>query len=415
MTKLRSLNSSLRHLSLTAVTDGLAKLEKQDRRDLEDRAARYKAMQSMVSEGGDLHEKSEAKISEGRKVAVLILTYNSASFLEDCLNSLEGQTFKNFETLVIDNGSTDGSPEVAERFPWVKILRNRGNLGFARGMNVGLRECLHDFEYLVLLNPDARVDSRWLSELVRVMEADNEIGVCTSLVFSYDGREVAHAGGCVLNLLLGIMGGYRPNEKQLLDKKVYKVFYASGSSIIIRSKLLREVGLFDPMYFGYYEDVDLCWRSWLRGYKVVCNPKSIAFHYESGSILSLQDFLLTESHKEKNIVATYYSNLGRASIFLLALPFLVFRPLFNIWFSLVFLRVSSRILFARLQGVKEFFRNIRYYSEKRRRVQVLRRKSDTEVFRENPGSLIKIRYFLRPIPSVLAVGHRQLMYKKWIR
>ncbi len=344
----------------------------------------------------------------------MMVTYNSAPFLLDCLNSVGGQTYKDFETFVIDNGSTDGSAELVEReFPSIKVIRNGKNLGFACGVNVGLRTCLHDFEYIVLLNPDARVDSNWLSELVKVMETDDRIGICTSLVFSYDGREVAHAGGCILNLLLGIMGGYRPTQRQLLEKKLYKVFYASGSSVIIRSKLLREVGLFDPTYFTYYEDVDLCWRGLLRGYRIVCNPRSIAYHYESGSMLSLRDLLTTESHKEKNILATYYSNLGTASLLLLALPFLVFRPLVNIWFSLLFLRASSKILFARLDGVKQFFRNMGYYSEKRRRVQALRKRSDTEILGENPGSPLKIRYFLRPIMSVLAVGHRQIMRKKW--
>jgi len=348
-----------------------------------------------------------------KRVAVLIVTYNSAPFLRDCLNSIAEQAYKDFETIIIDNGSTDGSAELVEReFPWVRVIRNSENLGFARGVNVGLQKCL-DRDYVVLLNPDTRVDSNWLAELVRVADGDDRIGVCTSLVFSYDGREIAHSGGCILNLPLGIMGGYRPNEEQLRERRPFKVFYASGSSIIIRSQLLREIGLFDQSYFAYYEDVDLCWRALLRGYRIVCNPRSIAYHYESGSMMALRDLLRTEYHKEKNILATYYTNLGLASLLLLTPLFLVLRPLVNIWFSLLLFRASSKILYSRLRGVGEFFRDMSYYAEKRRKVQAVRQRSDTQVFRENPGSPIKIGYFLRPIPSVLAIGHRHIMSKRW--
>ncbi len=104
--------------------------------------------------------------------------------------------------------------------------------------------------------------------------------------------------------------------------------------------------------------------------------------------------MTTESHKEKNLLATYFFNLGTPAMLLLAPAFLVFRPLVNLWFSLLFLRVNRGILAARLRGVKMFFQNVAYYSEKRRRVQALRRRSDTEVFRKNPGSLVKVRYFL---------------------
>src|SRR5512135_3557568 len=122
-------------------------------------------------------------------VSVIIVNYNGLSHLKECLDSLRGQTFRDFETILVDNASADNSAAfVKEHYPEVSIIENRENLGYGGGNNAGIRES--QGKYVVLLNNDTKVDPHWLQRLVETAEKDGTIGMCASKILNYYHRDI---------------------------------------------------------------------------------------------------------------------------------------------------------------------------------------------------------------------------------
>jgi len=128
------------------------------------------------------------------KVSVIIVNWNGKQHLEESLGSLSKQTFKAFETILVDNGSVDGSIELVEKnFPTVKIIRLNRNEGFCRGNNIGLQHARGDF--IALLNNDTLVDMNWLEELFKAMTKHYHVGICASCIVNYYSRDVLDTAG----------------------------------------------------------------------------------------------------------------------------------------------------------------------------------------------------------------------------
>jgi len=128
-------------------------------------------------------------------ISVVVLNYNGRQFLDDCLASIASQSYRDFEVIVVDNASTDGSIEhLGENYPWVRIVRNEKNLGFAGGTNAGIRQAKGEF--ILTLNNDTRADSRFLERLVEPMNAQANVGMSASKMLFPDGR-INSAGTCI--------------------------------------------------------------------------------------------------------------------------------------------------------------------------------------------------------------------------
>jgi len=225
-------------------------------------------------------------------VSIIIVTYNSAQTIEDCLISLSDQTFKNFEVILVDNNSKDGTVPIIEsmkshfHFP-IKTIYHEGNLGFAGGNNRALRYISQNCRYVALLNPDAKADSQWLQKLVMEMENNTEIGVCASKILTYDGKHIDSAGIGMPATLKGFNRGEGKDIKQYNCKEY--VFGACGCAAIYRKKLLDEIGFFDEDFFLIHEDVDICFRAHLAGWKVLFVPESKVYHKVKFSIGKMSD------------------------------------------------------------------------------------------------------------------------------
>lgn len=330
-------------------------------------------------------------------MAILIPNYNGKNLLEKCLKSILMQSYDNYKVFLIDNASTDGSAEFVQRnFPTVNVIKNNVNLGFG-AYNAVILLTIDEFDYIIFHTNDTIVDEDWLQELVFTMEKRTDVGLCNSLIVSSDGEKVEHAGGCIYNILGGVFGGYLVDfpVKDLSNIKkntVFPVFHGCVS-MIIRSSLLKETGFFDPTFFLHVSDVDLSWRVLLRGYKVVCNSKSIVYHYGSGTPRTKGLYLFIMNRIENNTLATYYKNLSlRYLVF-------IFIPLFLTRFciSLLSLQASREIFTAKIEGLKSFFDNYEYYHRLRKQVQHKRIKSDSEIFAQNPTQLIS---FASILPSI---------------
>lgn len=164
----------------------------------------------------------------------------------------------------------------------IVIIRNSSNLGFAKGNNIGAKYAAG--EYLIFLNNDTVVELTWLRELVTVMQADPKIGAAQSKLLALDHTErIFDSAGDFIDFY-GITLSRAAGEQDLGQyETIEEVFSARGACMIVRQSVLKEVGGFDPGFVLGYEDIDLCWRIRLRGYKVVYVPRSVVFHKGYGT------------------------------------------------------------------------------------------------------------------------------------
>jgi GT2 family glycosyltransferase len=216
------------------------------------------------------------------RVSVIILNWNGRHFLERCLESLEAQTFQDFEIVLVDNGSEDGSvPFLKEHFPQVRILLNRENTGFAAANNQAIRAT--DSEFIATLNNDTEVEPNWLEELVRAIETDERVGACASKMLFADQPGMINSTGIALDragIAWDRCGGEQddPNEKEVTE-----VFGACAGAALYRRAMLEEIGLFDEAFFAYLEDVDLAWRAQWADWKTLYVPTARVLHFHSGT------------------------------------------------------------------------------------------------------------------------------------
>lgn len=243
------------------------------------------------------------------KVAVVVPSWNGADLLPACLDSLLGQQDPPAEIIVVDNGSTDGSPELVERdYPGVVLLRQHTNLGFAGGVNVGIHHALaYDARYVALFNNDAVAQPGWLQALIDEAEAHPEAGMVTSRLVSGDGTTIDSTGDFYSWWGYPFPRGRgEPNEPTRYPE-AEEVFAASGGATLYRAEMLRQVGLFDEAFFAYYEDVDLSFRAQLAGWKVRYTPTAVAWHHQGSTSSRVAGF--HRFHTVKNFVFLYTKNM----------------------------------------------------------------------------------------------------------
>jgi len=203
------------------------------------------------------------------KISVIIVNYNGKKLLEKCLESLFKTDYNNFEVILVDNNSTDGSMEfVTKNYPKIIVIKLDSNKGFAEPNNIGAK--IAKGEYLLFLNNDTVTTTNFISEMIKVLEKDEKIAICQSLLLKPDGN-IDSSGDFIDKM------GIVYNSKTKTDE-IKEISSARGASMLIRKKIFDKLGGFDEKFFFSFEDVDLGWRSWILGYKVVIVPNSIVYH-----------------------------------------------------------------------------------------------------------------------------------------
>ncbi len=213
---------------------------------------------------------------------VIILNYNGAHFLPDCLDSLEGNTPEGCSVMVVDNGSTDGSLSLLEsRYPWVRVLATGKNLGFTGGNNAGVKAS--DSEIVALLNNDTRVAPDWLSNLLKPF-ADPGVGAVTSSMRRFgDLLTMDSAGGCMDALAYSRDRGR--GDPALNWSVSDEILFPCGGAMAVRRAALEEPDrVFWNELFIYSEDMDLGISLWRRGWRVVYQPSAMVEHHFSGTM-----------------------------------------------------------------------------------------------------------------------------------
>lgn len=215
------------------------------------------------------------------RVTVIIPTYNGAALLAGCLTALAAQTYRDFGTLVVDDGSTDGTPAMlAGRFPEARVLALGRNVGLAAAVNRAIDASAGEF--VALLNNDAEPEPGWLAALVAAAERHPAAGAVASRLRLYDRRDHLHSAGDFYTItgLPGNRGVWQP-DGPAYDREEEVWAACAGAALYRRAALdaVRERGqIFDESLFMYCEDVDLGWRLRLRGYGCVYAPGAIVYH-----------------------------------------------------------------------------------------------------------------------------------------
>ncbi len=310
-------------------------------------------------------------------VSVIIVNWNGKRFLQDCFISLEKQVFQDFETILVDNGSSDGSIEfVKKHFPWVRVLSLDKNYGYSGGNNRGIN--MSKGTYIVLLNNDTEADPLWLEELVATIKKNPKVGFLASKVLFHEDRETIDAAGDSFTL-----GGHgfkiHNGQMDLKDNQSPKeVFGASGVAVLFRQDVFDRVGYFDEDFFAYCEDLDISFRARLAGFKCLYVPTAVVYHHVSGTTgkFSAQQFYLTN----RNMLLTYLKNMPGRFIFRYFHCFLYAQV--RTWGSAIIRRKG----FAALKGKIDTLKMIPSILPKRKLIQKSRVVSDKyliELMKEN--------------------------------
>ena len=228
-----------------------------------------------------MDERAQEDKAQAPTITVCIIAYNSGPTLRTCLERLAGQTFQDFETLVIDNASPDpGDAAIAREFPFVQLIENSENLGFAGAGNQGAR--LARGRWYVLLNPDAFAQPNWLEELAGAAERyPNLLSFTSRQLMDEDPGLLDGLGDVMSGYGIPYRGGYLSRDPG--DTPEGEVFSPCGAAMMIDRALFLKLGGFDEFFFCYSEDVDLGYRLQLAGEPTLLVPSAVIRHVGSAS------------------------------------------------------------------------------------------------------------------------------------
>ena len=215
------------------------------------------------------------------RVDVIILNWNGKEDTLRCLRSVQELDYPRYRVLVVDNASNDGSAEaVRAAFPAVELLMNASNLGFAAGNNEGIRYALQNgADGVFLLNNDTRVEPAVLTALVKTCADDPGVGLASPKVYYEDRPGVIYYAGArqgPLPLIPRLIGAGEEDRGQY--ERVQEVDHIWGQAMFIKREVVERIGLLDPRFFMYYEDIDYCLRAKSAGFKIVCVPAARVWH-----------------------------------------------------------------------------------------------------------------------------------------
>lgn len=326
------------------------------------------------------------------QVTVIIPNFNGMAWLEGCLSSLRRQSFRDFETILVDNGSTDGSVAfVGEHFPETRVRRFASNRGFSRAVNAGIT--MSSSPYVILLNNDVVCEEHFVEALLQAIRRRKRCFSCQAKMLQLRHPDRIDDSGdyyCALGWAFADRKG-QPDDGRDREKQI---FSACAGAAIYRREYLEETGLFDERQFAYLEDIDLGYRARIAGYENWYAPRAVVWHAGSGTSGSVHNAFKVR-YASRNSIYLIYKNMPLPQI-LLNLPFLV------CGFAV------KTLYFAHKGFLREYVQGIC------RGFRMCRRKDKVVFQRKNLGNYLRIqfelwinlgrrfripqRFFARPLP-----------------
>lgn len=325
-------------------------------------------------------------------ISIILVNFNSEKFISNCLDSIYKQTYKNYEVILVDNYSFDTSLSlIKSKFPWVKIVSLKKNVGFAEGNNIGIKYAKGD--YFLTLNTDATLDSKLLEKLFACLDKSDDMGVVVPKIYLFDKKRLDSCGARYNNIGNAYGIGYKEIDHGQYDHQKY-VPAVTACCMLVKKQVLEKTYLFDRRYFMYFEELDFSIRMRRSGYNIGFCKDAMAYHKVSQSILQITNkpVIFKRLHSEKNrlhILVTYYplAKLVK-NLLLITLSYWYWGSIFAIKANiLIFLRYNYLLVSSGLSGIidrkrlkpaisndwvediedmklKELFNWARYYYEK---------------------------------------------------
>lgn len=338
-----------------------------------------------------MDEPGDENKAQAPKVSVVVVAYNSADTLADCLKHLAAQTFRNFELILVDNASPQGEAQpAAAGFPGARLIENTDNLGFAAAVNQGAKAARG--HWLVLLNPDAFAEPDWLEALLRTARRRPGYRAFTSRQLMDDDPAILDGLGDVMSgPCIPYRGGYMTPDPK--DTPEGEVFSPCGGAMMIETRLFLDLGGFDESFFCYCEDVDLGYRLQLAGESTLVVPEAVVRHVGSAS-----------SGGPKSEFAVFHGTRNRFWVLVKDTPALllpVVLPLHVLAVILIATRPANRDRApAMWRGLRAGLKDLPRVLRTRKAVQARRRASTWAVARAmtwNPRDLRGRRPVIRPL------------------
>ena len=328
-------------------------------------------------------------------VSIVIPHWNNVDVLSECLESILNTDFENFETIVVDNASTDNSvASVRSNYPNVKLIENDKNYGYAGGCNIGAEAASGDF--LIFLNNDTVQEKDWISNLIKTINSDDKIAAVQPKILNYYDRNVFdYAGGSGGHMDIycfpfarGRIFSFQENDEGQYNNKE-KCFWSSGTCFMVRRALFQKAGGFDESFFAHMEEIDLCWRLYAMGFEVWVEPDSVVYHKNA---LTLPMY----SHKKyylnhRNSLLMLLGNYSIKNIFLIGIPRLILEKI-ACFYSILML--DWRHFTAILRSLFWIIFHPNVIMKKRKSFSKIRTITDKKIMENMMQSSIVIKYYL---------------------
>jgi hypothetical protein len=234
-------------------------------------------------------------------VSIIIVNWNTKNYLKQCIDSLNSQTYRNFEIILVDNNSKDDSVSfVKQNYPNVTIIQNENNVGYGEGNNIGFRHS--NGTIFVLVNPDAILETNWISLLVSVLQSSDKIAAVTGKIFYADSNgngDKIFSTWSKINTLSGNPVNFHH------DEPISKVDYLSGAVMMIKKEIVDKIGFIDTDYFLYFEETDWCARILRLGYDLIYVPNAMAWHVVSPLLNSEKKIFFMERNRIQFVLKNF--------------------------------------------------------------------------------------------------------------
>ena len=328
-------------------------------------------------------------------VSIVIPHWNNVDILSECLESISATNFDNFETIVVDNASSDNSVSwVRSNYPNVKLIENDKNYGYAGGCNIGAEAASGD--YLIFLNNDTVQEKDWISNLIKTINSDDKIAAVQPKILNYYDRNVFdYAGGSGGHMDIycfpfarGRIFSFQENDEGQYNNKE-KCFWSSGTCFMVRRELFQKAGGFDDSFFAHMEEIDLCWRLYAMGFEVWVEPDSVVYHKNA---LTLPMY----SHKKyylnhRNSLIMLLGNYSIKNIFLIGIPRLILEKTACLYSILM---LDWRHFTAILRSLFWIIFHPNVIMKKRKSFSKIRTITDKKIMENMMQSSIVIKYYL---------------------
>jgi len=307
-------------------------------------------------------------MQNGKTISIIIPNYNGEEELRQVYKSIDNQSYKGYNVILVDNGSTDSSVTFTENnYPEYKIIRLEKNYGFAKAVNEGLRFAISEIkpEFILLLNNDIELTDTFLQDGINTFEKVKEASFIAVKMLNYFNRGMIDDAG---DVIMGFGGspyarGHGEKDEGQYDKPEF-IFGACAGAAFYKTKLFEECGVFDEDFFAYYEDIDLSFRFQLAGCKCYYNPEIVCYHKRGETVKQFKGW--QTYYAEKNLISLRIKNYP-LTLYLKYFPFFTLVRIKR--FIIFILRHPSDVIISALKGYFKGLSEIPKAVSKRRNIQ----------------------------------------------